>query len=56
MYGPELYALLGKVKKIFDPYDILNPGVKFGSSLDDIKEIVRGDYSLEHLYGHLPRS
>lgn len=56
MYGPELYSLLHKVKQIFDPYNILNPGVKFGTSLDDIKEMVRGDYSLEHLYDHLPRS
>ncbi|MEK7059549.1 MAG: FAD-binding oxidoreductase [Patescibacteria group bacterium] len=56
MYGPELYALLGKVKKIFDPYGTLNPGVKFDTSLDDVKAIIRNDYGLEHLYDHLPRS
>ncbi|GAC1500918.1 MAG: hypothetical protein NVS1B10_04820 [Candidatus Saccharimonadales bacterium] len=56
MYGPEIYGLLQKVKKIFDPYNILNPGVKFDSSLDDIKAIVRQDYSLDHLYDHLPRT
>ncbi len=56
MYGAELYALLQKVKKIFDPYGTLNPGIKFGSSLDDIKAIVRSDYTLDHLYDHLPRS
>lgn len=56
LYGPELYALLAKVKQIFDPYGTLNPGVKFGSSLDDIKEMVRTDYGLDHLYDHLPRS
>ncbi|HSX24014.1 MAG TPA: FAD-binding oxidoreductase [Candidatus Saccharimonadales bacterium] len=56
VYGPELYALLAKVKKIFDPYGTLNPGVKFGSSLDDIKELIRTDYGLDHLYDHLPRS
>ncbi len=56
LYGPELYALLAKVKSIFDPYGTLNPGVKFGSSLDDIKEMVRTDYGLDHLYDHLPRS
>ncbi len=56
MYGSELYALLQKVKQIFDPYGTLNPGVKFGSSLDDIKAIVRTDYNLEHIYTHLPQS
>ncbi|HEX4774195.1 MAG TPA: FAD-binding oxidoreductase [Candidatus Saccharimonadales bacterium] len=55
MFGPELYALLGKVKNIFDPYGTLNPGVKFGTSLDDIKAMIRPDYSLDHLYDHLPR-
>jgi D-lactate dehydrogenase len=56
MYGPELYALMQKVKQIFDPYGTLNPGVKFGSSLDDIKAMVRNDYDIDHLYNHLPRS
>jgi FAD/FMN-containing dehydrogenase len=54
--GAEGYALLQKVKTIFDPYGTLNPGVKFGSSLEDIKAIIRPDYGLEHLYDHLPRS
>lgn len=56
LYGPEAYALLGKVKQIFDPYGTLNPGVKFGSSLDDIKELVRTEYGLDHLYDHLPKN
>ncbi|HXR49545.1 MAG TPA: FAD-binding oxidoreductase [Verrucomicrobiae bacterium] len=55
-YGPELYAILQKVKQIFDPYGTLNPGVKFGTSIDDLKAIIRSDYGLEHLYDHLPRS
>jgi FAD/FMN-containing dehydrogenase len=56
MYGSELYALLQKVKQIFDPYGTLNPGVKFGSSMDDIKAMIRNDYGVDHLYTHLPRS
>lgn len=56
MYGPELYALLQKVKQIFDPYGTLNPGVKFGSSLDDIKAMVRNEYDIDHAYNNLPRS
>jgi FAD/FMN-containing dehydrogenase len=55
-YGPELYGVLQKLKTIFDPYGILNPGVKFGTSLDDLKSMVRADYSLDHVYDHLPRS
>ncbi len=56
MYGVELYGLLQKVKQLFDPYATLNPGVKFGTSLDDLKAMIRSDYSLDHLYDHLPRS
>lgn len=56
MYGVELYALLQKIKQIFDPYGTLNPGVKFGSSLDDVKAMVRNDYGYDHVYDHLPRS
>jgi FAD/FMN-containing dehydrogenase len=55
-YGSEVYALLQKIKLAFDPYGTLNPGVKFGSSLEDIKAIVRADFSLDHIYDHLPRS
>jgi FAD/FMN-containing dehydrogenase len=55
-YGPEVYSLLTKVKQIFDPYGTLNPGVKFGTTLDDVKEMIRTEYSFDHLYDHLPRS
>lgn len=56
MYGPEQYGLFQKIKQIFDPYGTLNPGVKFGTSLDDLKAMVRPEYELAHLYDHLPRS
>lgn len=56
LYGPEMYGLFQKVKAIFDPYGILNPGVKIDVSLDDIKPVLRYEYSMEHLYDHLPRS
>lgn len=56
MYGAEQYALLQKVKSIFDPYGTMNPGVKFGTSIDDLKEMVRSSYSIDHIYDHLPRS
>jgi FAD/FMN-containing dehydrogenase len=56
LYGQEVYELFVKVKKIFDPHGTLNPGVKIGVTLDDLKPLLRQEYSLDHLYKHLPRS
>ncbi len=54
--GPELYELFEKTKKIFDPYGILNPGVKTGVTLEDIKTLLRHEYSLGDWYEHMPRT
>lgn len=56
LYGPDVNALFTKVKQIFDPYNTLNPGVKVGINLDDVKPLVRSAYSMEHLYDHMPHS
>ena len=56
MYGAEVYELFRKVKKIFDPYGTLNPGVKIDVTLEDVKPLIRPQYSLDYLYQHLPRS
>lgn len=56
LYGKDVYSLFQKVKKIFDPYGTLNPGVKMDVSLDDIKPLMRHEYDLEHLYQHMPHS
>lgn len=56
MYGVEAYGLLQKVKQIFDPYGTLNPGVKFGTTVDDLKAMIRPDFSHDHLYDHMPRA
>lgn len=56
LYGPEAYALLVKVKQIFDPYNILNPGVKINTSIDGVKQLLRSSYSMDHLYDHMPRT
>lgn len=56
LYGDEVYGLFEKVKEIFDPHGILNPGVKIGVTIDDIKPLLRNEYSMDHLYDHLPRS
>ncbi len=56
LYGTDIYAILQKIKQIFDPYGTLNPGVKFGTSLENIKSMVRPDYTLDNIFDHLPRS
>ena len=54
-YEPQLYNVMMQVKKIFDPLNILNPGVKT-ASLEQVKTLLRGEYSLGHHHEHLPRS
>lgn len=56
LYGAEVYALFQQLKQIFDPHGILNPGVKINVKLEDIKPLLRTSYSLDHLYGHMPRT
>lgn len=56
LYGEDVYDLFKKIKQIFDPYGTLNPGVKINVTLDDIKPLLRHEYSMEHLYDHLPRT
>jgi FAD/FMN-containing dehydrogenase len=56
LYGPDIYKLFQQTKQIFDPYNILNPGVKIDVSLDSIKPLLRQDYDLRNLYDHLPYS
>lgn len=56
IYTEDVYKLFQKVKAIFDPYNTLNPGVKVNVSLDEVKPLVRSEYSLEHIYDHLPLS
>ena len=55
MYGEQLLGLMQQVKKIFDPYNILNPGVKTASR-EEIKNMLRGEYNQAHRHEHLPRS
>lgn len=56
MYGPKVYGLFQNLKNIFDPYNILNPGVKMDVTTEDVKPLLRHEYSMEHLADHLPRS
>lgn len=54
LYPDDVVQLFMKVKKIFDPYGTLNPGVKINVSLDEVKPLVRSEYSIDHIYDHLP--
>lgn len=56
LYGKDLYEVFQKVKKIFDPHGILNPGVKIDVTMEAVKPLLRSEYSLHHLYDHMPRS
>ncbi|HQU09122.1 MAG TPA: FAD-binding oxidoreductase, partial [Opitutales bacterium] len=56
IYPEDVIQLFAKVKKIFDPYDTLNPGVKINVSADAVRPLLRDKYSLEHVYDHLPLS
>ena len=52
-YGESLLSIMQAVKKIFDPYGLLNPGVKTATPAE-VKGLMRTDYSpgrhFEHLY------
>lgn len=49
LFGSEIYSLFKKVKNIFDPYHFLNPMKKIGVELEDVKKLVRDEYSMKHL-------
>lgn len=56
LYGEEIYKLFEATKKIFDPLNILNPGVKLGASKEAQVKELRHEYNMDHLGQHLPRS
>lgn len=54
--GDELVELFGKLKAGFDQHGVLNPGVKVGTDIKQLVEILRKEYSIVHLADHLPRT
>ena len=56
MYGEELYELFRKVKQLFDPFNTLNPGVKIDVTVQDLQPLLRQEYSVDHMYNHMPRT
>ena len=56
VYGQEMYEVFQQIKKIFDPFGTLNPGVKIDVTLKDIAPLLRHEYSMKHLADHMPRT
>lgn len=62
--GPLLHMQLDSVlmdvcrraKKVFDPFNILNPGIKFDATLEAARPLLRSQYSIRRFSDHLPRS
>ena len=55
VYGENMYKLFQDVKELFDPHGTLNPGVKVDVKMADLVPMLRNEYSMEHLYDHMPR-
>lgn len=56
LYGSDMYDVFKQVKKICDPQDILNPGIKLNVKKKDLEPLLRREYSMGHLYDHMPRT
>jgi len=56
LFGDEIYEIFERVKDIFDPHGILNPGVKIGVTREKQIDQLRHEYNLDHLADHLPRT
>lgn len=56
LYGDQLFGVFEDVKKVFDPLNIFNPGVKIGVALKDLPRMLRKEYSMQHLADHLPNN
>ncbi len=54
MYGAEIYGLFKEVKKMFDPYNLLNPRSKLGATKEYGQVHLRKEYSMKHLSEHMP--
>ncbi|MBW4062175.1 FAD-binding oxidoreductase [Candidatus Saccharibacteria bacterium] len=54
LYGEAVYKLFVQTKALFDPQNILNPGKKIDVSEAQIRQYVRSEYNLKHLYDHMP--
>jgi FAD/FMN-containing dehydrogenase len=55
MVGDALYAMMSKVKELFDPYNVMNPGVKFGTDRRSLSTKMVQGYSLSARHDYLPK-
>jgi FAD/FMN-containing dehydrogenase len=56
VYGADMYELFRETKRICDPKGILNPRIKLDVTKKDLEPLLRHEYSMKHLYDHMPRS
>jgi len=49
----DMIELTQKIKKIFDPFGIFNPGVKLASDVDVLKSSLVASYENPHRYSHI---
>lgn len=48
--GDVVYNLMHRVKQVFDPYGILNPGVRIDVDSKTTAGLIRSDYDTPHIY------
>lgn len=56
LYGQEMYDVFKAVKQICDPKGIFNPRIKLDVTKKDLEPLLRHEYSMKHLYDHMPRT
>jgi FAD/FMN-containing dehydrogenase len=54
-FGDDMYNVFIKTKSLFDPYMILNPGVKIGTKQAELMPLMRTDYSIGYLHNYAPK-
>jgi len=47
-HSEKMLEIFMKTKEIFDPYNILNPGVKIGTKQDELLDIMRKEYNIKN--------
>lgn len=56
LYGEEMYKIFEGAKRIFDPHNVLNPGVKIGVTKEQQRTELRQDYDIDQFSQYLPRT
>lgn len=56
LYGKDTYDVFKQVKKICDPKNIFSPRIKLDVKKKDLEPLLRKEYSMKHLYDHMPHT